>query len=201
MSLTLITAPAALPVSLAELKAHCRVDSSDFDTYLTQLLNAAVRHVEEICWRALITQTWKLTLESFPGGDDPIVLPRGMTQSVSSVTYQATDGTVTTLGSSLYVVSTNSEPGVIVPAYGTFWPTCRTFFDSVQVQFVCGFGATSASVPNDLRTAVMLMAGWMYEGIENDVALGGTDTIRSRTLKSLLAPWKLRDDRIAEVVR
>jgi len=199
MSLTLITAPAALPVSLTELKAHCRIDSSDFDTYLTQLLNAATRHVEEICWRALITQTWKITLNRFPSGDAPIVLPRGSLASVSSVTYLDSDGDTITLDSADYVVSTKNEPGLIVPSYGTLWPACRDFVDSVQVQFVCGFGATSASVPNDLRTAVMLLAGWMYEGIENDVALGGTDTIRSRTLKSLLAPWKLRDDRIAEV--
>ena len=66
MILTLATEPTAEPVTLAEAKTHCRVDTSDDDTYITTLIKAARLYTEEATNRALITQTWDWYFDSFP---------------------------------------------------------------------------------------------------------------------------------------
>lgn len=39
-------APAELPITLAEAKAHCRVDYTDDDAFITSLIGAAVSHLD-----------------------------------------------------------------------------------------------------------------------------------------------------------
>jgi uncharacterized phiE125 gp8 family phage protein len=59
-SLVRVTAPAALPISVAEAKAQMRVEGSDDDTIIERLVNAAVAFVDVqgVLGRAMITQTW-----------------------------------------------------------------------------------------------------------------------------------------------
>ena len=49
-------------ITLQELKAHCRIDASDEDTYLEALILAARQYAENYTWRAFQTQTWRVTL-------------------------------------------------------------------------------------------------------------------------------------------
>jgi len=59
-----VTAPADRPVTLAEVKNHCRIDHSDDDTLVQSYIDAAVAHVEGwsgVLGRCLVTQTWRQT--------------------------------------------------------------------------------------------------------------------------------------------
>ncbi|MBW8067975.1 MAG: hypothetical protein GJU73_11120, partial [Ferrovum sp.] len=67
MPLQLISGPGVEPVSLLEAKAHLRVDIPDDDALITALIVAARMHAETVTRRALIAQSWKLVLDSFPG--------------------------------------------------------------------------------------------------------------------------------------
>ena len=58
MTVVLTTAPAVEPISLAEAKAHLRLDASDEDALLTALITAARMFVERTLGVALITQSW-----------------------------------------------------------------------------------------------------------------------------------------------
>src|SRR4051812_18712350 len=62
-SLTLVTGPAADPVVLAEVKSQANIDGTDWDPLLASYVTAATKSAEEYLRRALITQTWKLTLD------------------------------------------------------------------------------------------------------------------------------------------
>jgi uncharacterized phiE125 gp8 family phage protein len=168
MNLVLSSAPAATPVSDTEAKAHARITISDDDTLVTAMVAAATARAEAITGLSLITQTWVLYLDEWPA-DGVVILPRSPVQSVSSVAYRATDGTLTTLSSSAYQVSTASKPGRLVPAYGYTWPTLRGTMDDVVVTFVAGYGATGSTVPADIRAAILLMFGELYDHREGFV--------------------------------
>lgn len=181
-----VTAPSVEPVTLIEAKAHLAVTHTDDDTMITSRIVSARRACESISQRSFITTAWKYTLERWPVcGGARIVLPRPRLISVSGLTYLDTTGTRQTLSSSLYVVSTAREPAVIIPAYGTTWPGAREFLDSIQVSYTAGYGATAASVPDDIKAAVLLMVGHLYahRGDENQEP--------PAAVRHLLAPYSV----------
>ena len=54
MSLTLVSPPAAEPVTLAEAKSHLKLDTSDEDTLIASLITAARARAEWHTGRALV---------------------------------------------------------------------------------------------------------------------------------------------------
>jgi hypothetical protein len=74
----LITPPAAEPVTLAEAKAHIRLEHALDDAYVSTLISAARQYIEQVCWRGLVTQTWELVLGGFAGEDTLELGSRGL---------------------------------------------------------------------------------------------------------------------------
>ncbi len=180
-------APAAEPVTLADAKNWLRVDVTDDDSLITSMITEAREYVENHTGLALITQTWLYTLDIFPpldtsymlirqprawlpqtrqflgSGGGVIRLPKPPLQSISSLKYLATDGTLTTLANTEYQIDTSKTPGRLAPAYGKVWPVTRFNPAAVQVTFVAGFGASGSYVPGIFKRAIfMLLANW-YE--------------------------------------
>jgi uncharacterized phiE125 gp8 family phage protein len=161
--------PTEEPVSLDEAKSQCRVDTSDDDTFITGLIVAARQYVEGASRRAFITQTWRLSLDEWPG-DDEIELPKPPLVSVTSVIYKDTVGAQTTLSSSLYIVDTDSEPGRVKLAYGESWPSDTLYpANPIQITYVAGYGA-AAAVPAWVKQAIKLIVGHWYENREETIA-------------------------------
>lgn len=172
MSLKLVTAPATEPWTVSELKTHLRIDISDDDTLLSGLLTAAREYVEEAARRALITQTWRLNLGTWPEGGE-ILLPRPPLQSVTSIVYKDSDGNSTTWSTSAYIVDTDSEPGRVVLAYGESWPSVTLLpANPIIITYVAGYGDDATDVPGRLRRCISLLVGHWYENREGTV--GGT---------------------------
>lgn len=165
MKLKLYAGPTTEPVTLAEVKLHLRIDHTEEDALLTGLVTAARQLLENDVRRALITQTWELVLDAFPG-EGYLCLPRPPLQSVTSVTYTTQAGVATTFAASNYVVDTYTEPGRIVLKTGSSWPG-ETLKEAagVVVRYVAGFGAASA-VPQLFKQAIWLMVGHWYENRE-----------------------------------
>ncbi len=65
MRARLVTPPTGEPVTLAEAKAHLRLETAEDDPYVQALITAARLHIEEYCWRGLLQQKWELVLEGF----------------------------------------------------------------------------------------------------------------------------------------
>lgn len=177
--LTLSSAPASEPVALSGsdgLKAWLRVEHAASDDEITALGKAARLLVEKLTGRALVTQTWVLTLDNFPwpGGwqyvnspaifPDPhtIRVPKAPLQSVSSVEYYDLSDTLTTLAASTYVVDATTDPGRIFLAMNKVWPVTRLRPGAVRITFVAGYGAASA-VPEDLKLAIKMCVAYWYE--------------------------------------
>lgn len=177
MELQLVTATTGEPVTTAEAKTHLRVDHSDEDTLIASQVAAARADFEAATGRQLCQATYDLVLDRFPCGSSrrerAIKFPRAPVQSVTSVTYTASDGTSTTLSSTAYSLVTSWStapdpfcgPARLYEAYNDVWPTVRDQGGAVTVRFVAGYGAASA-VPELAKAAIKLMVGHLYENRE-----------------------------------
>ena len=166
MALTMVTEPAREPVDLDELEDHLRLSETSTgaeDVPLLWYLQTARRYCEKVQGRAYLEQTWRLTLGGFPR-ERYIVLPRPPLLGVTSVTYYGTGGTASTMTAGNYYVDTASEPGRVHLGYGELWPTTTLRpANGVEVLFSAGYGSVASSVPIEVKQAIKLMAGHLYE--------------------------------------
>jgi uncharacterized phiE125 gp8 family phage protein len=169
MASKLITAPATEPVTVAEAKAHLRVDSADDDALITALIVSARQGAEHITGRALMPQTWELALDKFPR---QINLSRAPLTSITSIKYLDESGVLRTMTEGAYLLDGHSEPARMTPAYGTNWPATRCQANAVLVQFVAGY-TSAAAVPQEIKSWMLLRIGMLYENRES-VAAGVT---------------------------
>lgn len=171
MGLTLTVAPGSEPVTLAEAKAHCRVDISDDDALLTALIVAVRQRAEALTGRALVTQQWKLTGEAFPTG--ALGLPRPPLVSVQTVKYLDVDGVQQTLSSGAYDVHTSELLGTVAPIWGTEWPPIRSQIGAVEINYTAGYGA-AAAVPQAIKAWILCYIAAAYDN-RSAVATGQRD--------------------------
>lgn len=186
MSLKLITAPTAEPVTLLEAKDHLRVDGADEDALISVLITAARKWCEEYTGRQFVTATWDWTMDSFCPS---FVAPIPPLQSVTSIKYLDTAAVEQTLASSVYRVDAVSEPGRIALDYGQSWPSTHPVINAVTIRFVAGYGAPQA-VPEPIRQAMLILIGEMYEQREESLV----GTIQSSVpfgVRALLTPYKV----------
>ena len=184
------TPPASEPVSLAEAKLHLKIEATDTgeDSLIKRLIVVARRRAEVSTGRALVTQTWTLALDSFPGG--VIEVPRPPLSSVASITYVDPEGATQTLAADRYRVDAQREPGRLTPAWDESWPPTRPVSNAVEVQFVAGYG-DPGKVPEDIRQALLLIVGRYYAHRE-DVQAGGTPPVKMPLgAEHLLLPYRL----------
>lgn len=187
MALKLQTSATAQPLTLAEAKLQCRVETAftDDDSLITAYIAAATLDAEHIMQRAVMPQKWQLTLDQFqksgnwnlaysvglaPHIWEGIELRRPPVTGVDSVKYIAADtGVLTTLDPSVYqVVAASDYTAMIVPAYAQSWPTSRAQPESVQVIFSCGY-ADAASVPEPIKQWIKMRVAALYKTRESVV--------------------------------
>ncbi len=161
MPATIITGPAAEPVSLEEARKHCRIDSdqTEHDWLLTLLIQMAREQAEAETGRAFINRTVRLTecatacLQLRPC---PVV-------SVSEVKLIADDESETTLAPEAYRISTTRIIPRLVIADGVGGAR------DMQVTMIAGYGATAASVPAAVRRWMLLYISTHFENRETIV--------------------------------
>jgi uncharacterized phiE125 gp8 family phage protein len=178
MSLTLVTAPTADPVSVFDLKTALRIDGALEDAYLLTCIRRAQAHLaERDGWTGVVclTSTWDLRLDEFPAGrwlrECAIRMPVRPVQSVTSVKYINGEGVEQTLATSEYVVHLEDpSPTLIVPAYGKVWPSTRAQLNAVTVRFVAGWTGPAA-ISHNVRNAIIVAAGHFYTHRDDGVPL------------------------------
>lgn len=189
MGLTLVTPPAEEPVTLDEAKLHCRVDAgiTEHDALLSALIVAAREQVESETGRALVSQTWRLTLDCFP--PLPIVLPRAPLVSVDSISYLDTSGDSQTLNPAAYRVVTDEVLGKVVPVFGGQWPAARRTEGAVTVKFVAGYGEAQ-DVPQAIKQWILLAVGGWY-GQREAIVAGQVAELPRGYWRALLDPYRI----------
>ena len=179
MSLTLLSPPAAEPVTLAEVKDHLRITHDDEDALITGLAVAARNAVEARGGLALIAQDWRFALDAVP--DDAVMLPLTPVWSVNEISVLDRDGAPQIVDTSAY----ESAAGRVRRA--SAWPQPGSAIDGVRIVFTAGWSG-AASVPEDLKQAVKLLAASFYENRE---AAGGTRVYSiPGAIDALIAPYR-----------
>ena len=177
LNLRRTAAPAELPVTVDEVREHCRVDHYDDDLQLEAALLAAVDHLDGwfgILGRCLVTQTWAFEVDRLCA---PVRLPFPDVTDAAIIT----DGGPVPVGA-IEVVN-DALGGLVRPVDGATWPDGRA-----TVQFTCGYG-DPADVPRAICFAIMLLAAHYYEHREavvigpaaNELPLGVDRLVRPHT--------------------
>jgi len=124
-------APTVEPITLAEAKAHLRVETADDDTFITAAISAARDAVERYCGRFFAGTTAALIFDYFPAGSKPLRLPVPDVSALVSIKYLDSNNTEQTLtGATL-----RSDGLEILPAVD--WPT-DVSIGTVRVEITAG---------------------------------------------------------------
>jgi uncharacterized phiE125 gp8 family phage protein len=163
-------------LALAAAKSHLRVDSDDENGDIQGYIDDAVAQIDgpNGAGLALLTQTWRMSLDHWHGGR--IVVPLRPVQAVLSVTYLDQAGDEQTLDPSLYDADVDHQPLEIVRGVFAYWPCHKLGRGVIKVTFRAGFGDDAATVPKDLIGAIKLFVGHRYANREAVVGVENRDS-------------------------
>lgn len=186
MAYRLVTGPAIEPVTLGEAESQLNINIIGEDAHIRRLMAAARRWAEGYCERAFISQTWALALDEFPA--DVIEIGRGCS-SITTVGYFDIDNDAQTLAvDDDYDADVYSEPARLMPV--DVWPTTYARMNAVTITFVAGYGTSAASVPQDIRDAILMTVSHWYTTRE-PVVKGTIVQDAPLTVKEMLAPYRM----------
>lgn len=216
----LVTAPAILPISLVEAKAHLHVDNTADDTLITALIRAAVGHLDGwtgILGRCLEEQTWQQDFDSFrpclhlPLA--PVISITGVTVGGDAVDTSAYALKVDAGGRSLVEFEGVSGSGAVTITYKAGYatipevPAVEAGAGDPPVPPASDAIPAQSTVPAELKTAILLMvqhfyslreAGNMYLRAETVEGVGRQEftitenigKVVDRAVDSLIAPYR-----------
>lgn len=200
MKISVIKAPLKLPVSVAEVKKHLRIEISDDDAEVEQKIKAVISALDPPdgrLGRAMITQTLRFSIPGhpaniirtpYPSTREMAMLPRlsfwafrgGVlrlpyppVQSIVAVRYIDLNDEEKTIPPSAYYLRNDQEPAYLVLKSTAEWPSDFSWYDPYpfHVDFVCGWGDGPENVPEMVRLGIMMEVGDYYMQREN-ISLG-----------------------------
>lgn len=187
MTIAELMPPAVEPVTLAEVKAHLRLDTGEEDALLGALVRAARHHMETETGLCLIVRSLRLYLDDWPEGR-VIQIARGPVQAVEAITVYDEAGAPVEVDAAGYVLDGTARPArLILPAR----PETARALNGIEIDFSAGFGESGADVPDTLKRALLLHVAVMYE-LRGVLSLDEQPGAVPQSYDRLLAPHRLR---------
>lgn len=153
--------PATDSITAVEAKAHLLQDSADQDTYIGTLITAADEFIENELCKALITQTWTVSVPG-PAVNGWLVLPVNPVIGITTLKYYDSDNVLQTLTVSDFFLYKTQDLAYLRPNTGISWPNTYDRPDAIEVVFTAGYG-DAADVPASIKHAVKLVIGDWFE--------------------------------------
>lgn len=190
MTAVVLSGPTVEPVTLAEAKAHLRVDTNAEDTLIQSLIMASRLHIEAALDLALVTQTWRIRRDTWPASRT-LTLPIRPVQAITSFEVHAADGITETFGADAFILDGDANPARLVWRGNGAMPTSGLVANGIEIDLVAGFGDAAEDVPQPIRQALLLLIAHWYENRE-PVEIGATATPIPPAVSDLLAPYRRR---------
>jgi len=158
MTYALIDPPPAEPLTLAEVKAHLRLDGGEEDALLLSLITTARTFLESETGLCLIAQSWRLYLDRWQT-DGVIPILKSPLQAILSVTIYDADGAAVDVPLEDHLLD-----GVGRPA--RLWlrepPSPGRAVNGIEIDFSAGYGEAGTDVPDTLKRAMLIHIGHMF---------------------------------------
>lgn len=170
---TLLSGPAAEPVSLDEAKSWLRLEAGDEDLLVRALIVSARMTLEAYTRRCFVTQSWRMGLDAWPAATmrrKLLAAPFAPFQSVSAIRIFDASGVARELAAEAYRAPAAPEAGRI--AFVDAPPAPGRATDGIEIDLVAGYGG-AAMTPEPLRRAILALVAHWHEN-RGDVAEAAT---------------------------
>jgi uncharacterized phiE125 gp8 family phage protein len=190
----IVTAPSITPVSVAEAKEYLRIDNALEDTRIGLMIETATSRLENETSLKFIDQVWDIFTDHFPyanrqpwwdgvrdtsikeilGQGKNITLPLGKAKELIHFSTFADDNVELFDNISNYTLDAVGFKARVGLKLGGVWPTTVLRANNgIKFRLKFGFGTTTASVPAEIRMAILELVGHMYEnrGDQNEMII------------------------------
>lgn len=191
-TLTRVTSPSNLPVSLEEVKSHLRLSSADttHDSHIELLIEAATERLEDDIDRQIISANYKQSQLSWSVDDNlegSIKLYKRAITEVVSVKYYDEDNVLQILDPAKYVYDAGRTR--LWLAAGEQWPSLSpdNTGNRVEITFSAGYGTSNTTVPRSMKAAILLCVGkWFFDPAQEGSALHSQEVAYERLVMTLM---------------
>jgi uncharacterized phiE125 gp8 family phage protein len=164
MRLAMVSPPEVEPLTADEARARLNILGGQVsDETMDALITAARQQFEGpdgwLGGRALITQTWRGSIDGFSYCEPGIRIPLSPLQSVLGIDYLDGNGVSRSIdGTDIQVVG-DDRKSFIRPVQGKSWPSTLCRPDAVSIDFVVGWGDEPDKIPGPIVSAIVLHIG------------------------------------------
>jgi len=151
-SLTRVTAPAIEPITLDEAKLYLRIDNTDNDTLVNDLIVAARMIAESWLKVSLISQAWKLAYDY--GIPNSVWLPMGPVNAITSVVVINRDGSTQAADSGSYYLNAAQNALVLDSVQIGF---------QIQITYAAGYGDDATTIPKPIKQGMLAHIAALYD--------------------------------------
>ena len=152
MTIAELAPPVGEPLTLAEARAHLRIDDTADDPVIADLITTVREHLERTTGLVLIARSFRLYLDRWPQGR-VLEIGRGPIRSIETITgYDALGAPFEADMTGFVLDGRASPPRLFLPAA----PETARAVNGIEIDFTAGFGTTGAEVPASLKRALLL---------------------------------------------
>lgn len=158
MTYVLTTPPGAEPLTLAEVKAHLRIDDGEEDALLLSLTGTAREYLERETGLCLLAQSWRLYLDNWPA-DGIVRIAKSPVRAVQTVTVYGEGGLALDVSLEDHLLDGEGRPARLWLRHP---PSPGRMVNGIEIDFSAGYGEAGTDVPDTLKRAMLIHVGHMF---------------------------------------